>query len=63
MEARTLDDSSARTPDSEGDEQRFTRTAADWELAWEARRIARLGRYGTGEGQPIENGWGRDEVE
>jgi hypothetical protein len=63
METRMLDDTSVRTPENEGDEQHLMRGTADWALAWEARRIARLGRFGTGEGQPIESGWARDEAE
>ena len=63
MEARMIDENRTRTPEHDGEEQLFTRPAADWAVAWEARRIARLGRFGTGEGQPIESGWARDQAE
>ena len=61
METRTLDETSTRRLEDE--EEHLTRTAAEWEVAWAARRIARLGRYGTGEGQPLESGWARDTTD
>jgi len=64
MERHMVDDEIVRTPGGESEDQPLmARTAAEWEIAWAARRMARLGRYGTGEGQPIESGWSRDDAE